>query len=77
MGGFVNFTDNQFHPEGSLIRMVGIKRFVNNPYSPEIELSNTPVGTSVSSELNKIGTNEVQVEENYKNNGRHHADARR
>lgn len=66
LGGFVNFTDNQFHPEGSLIRMVGIKRFVNNPYSPEIELSNTPVGTSVTSELNKIETNEVQVEENHK-----------
>lgn len=66
LGGFVNFTDNQFHPEGSLIRMVGIKRFVNNPYSPEIELSNTPVGTSVASELNKIETNEVQVEENHK-----------
>lgn len=66
LGGFVNFTDNQFHPEGSLIRMVGIKRYVNNPYSPEIELSNTPVGTSVTSELNKIETNEVQVEENHK-----------
>lgn len=66
LGGFVSFTDNQFHPEGSLIRIVGIKRYVNNPYSPEIELSNTPVGTSVASELNKIETNEVQVEENHK-----------
>ena len=66
LGGFVNFTDNQFHPEGSLIRMVGIKRYVNNPYSPEIELSNSPVGTSISSELNKIETNEVTVDENHK-----------
>lgn len=66
LGGFVSFTDNQFHPEGSLIRIVGIKRYVNNPYSPEIELSNTPVGTSVASELNKIETNEVRVEENHK-----------
>lgn len=66
LGGFVNFTDNQFHPEGSLIRMIGIKRYVNNPYSPEIELSNSPVGTSISSALNKIETNEVQVEENHK-----------
>lgn len=66
LGGFVSFTDNQFHPEGSLIRIVGIKRYVNNPYSPEIKLSNTPVGTSVASELNKIETNEVQVEENHK-----------
>lgn len=66
LGGFVKFTDTQFHPEGSLIRIIGIKRYVNNPYSPEIELSNTPVGTSVASELNKIETNEVQVEENHK-----------
>ena len=66
LGGFVNFTDTQFHPEGSLIRIVGIKRYVNNPYSPEIELSNTPVGTSVASELNKIETDRVTVEENHK-----------
>lgn len=66
LGGFVNFTDNQFHTEGSLIRMTGIKRYVNNPYSPEIELSNSPVGTSISSALNKIETNEVTVEDNHK-----------
>lgn len=66
LGGFVNFTDKQFHPEGSLIRMTGIKRYVNNPYSPEIELSNSPVGTSIDSALNKIETNEVTVEENHK-----------
>lgn len=66
LGGYVNFSDTQFHPEGSLIRMIGIKRFVNNPYSPEIELSNEPVGTSVSSDLNKIETNEVTVIEKHK-----------
>jgi len=46
--------------------MIGIKRFVNNPYSPEIELSNEPVSTSVSSDLNKIETNEVTVDSKYK-----------
>jgi len=66
LGGYVNFSDTQFHPEGSLIRMIGIKRFVNNPYSPEIELSNEPIGTSVSSVLNKIETNEVTVIEKHK-----------
>ena len=66
LGGYVDFSDIQFHPEGSLIRMIGIKRFVNNPYSPEIELSNEPVGTSVSSDLNKIETNEVTVIEKHK-----------
>ena len=66
LGGYVDFSDTQFHPEGSLIRMIGIKRFVNNPYSPEIELSNEPVSTSVSSDLNKIETNEVTVDSKYK-----------
>ena len=66
LGGYVDFSDTQFHPEGSLIRMIGIKRYVNNPYSPEIELSNEPVGTSVSSDLNKIETNEVTVIEKHK-----------
>lgn len=66
LGGFVSFSDTQFHPEGSLIRMTGIKRYVNNPYSPEIELSNAPVGTSISSDLNKIETNEVVVDDKYR-----------
>lgn len=66
LGGFVHFTDTQFHPDGSLIRMTGIKRYVNNPYSPEIELSNDPVGTFITSDLNKIETNEVVVEDKHK-----------
>lgn len=66
LGGYVDFYDTQFHPEGSLIRMIGIKRYVNNPYSPEIELSNEPVGTSVSSDMNKIETNEVTVDSKHK-----------
>ena len=66
LGGFVNFFDSQFHPEGTLIRMTSVKRYVNNPYSPEIELSNEPVGASASDELNKIETNEVTVIEKHK-----------
>lgn len=66
LGGYINFSDTQFHPEGPLIRTIGIKRYVNNPYSPEIELSNEPVSTSVSSELKKIDTNEVEVDVKHK-----------
>lgn len=66
LGGYVDFYDTQFHPEGSLIRMIGIKRYINNPYSPEIELSNEPVSTSVSSDLNKIETNKVEVDIKHK-----------
>ncbi len=53
-------------PEGSLIRITGVKRYVNQPYKPEIELSNTTVGASISSELNKPGQNEVVIEDRYK-----------
>lgn len=66
LGGYVNFSDTQFNPQGSLIRMIGIKRYVNNPYSPEIELSNEPVGTSINSEIDKIETNEVTVDTMHK-----------
>ena len=66
LGGYVDFYDTQFQPEGSLIRMIGIKRYINNPYSPEIELSNEPVSTSVSSDLNKIETNKVEVDIKHK-----------
>lgn len=66
MGGYVLFSDEHFMPEGSLIRITGVKRYVNQPYKPEIELSNTTVGASISSELNKPGQNEVVIEDRYK-----------
>jgi hypothetical protein len=63
LGGYVLFSDNQFQPEGMQIRIVGIKDFINNPYSPTIELSNVTVGGTVSSQLKKVDSNEVVVEE--------------
>jgi hypothetical protein len=66
LGGYVLFTDNQFQPDGVLIRIVGIKDFIINPYSPHIELSNEIVGSSIASDLRKIETNEVIVEEMHK-----------
>ncbi|MFK2681143.1 hypothetical protein ACIXT9_02465 [Bacteroides fragilis] len=67
LGGYVSFSDTQFQPDGILIRMTGIKRYVNSPYKPEIELSNTTTATSIASDLNKIETNEVVVEDKYRN----------
>jgi hypothetical protein len=58
-GGYVLFTDNQFQPDGVLIRIVGIKDYINNPHSPQIELSNEIVTGSIVSDLRKIETNEV------------------
>ena len=62
LGGFISFTDSQFQPDPVLIRITGIKDYVNNPYSPEIELSNSTKGISVSSELNKITSNEEKTD---------------
>lgn len=66
LGGYVLFSDKQFMPEGSLIRIIGIKRYVNKPYMPEIELSNATSGGSISSDLNKPVQNEVVIEQKHK-----------
>lgn len=66
LGGFVQFTDERFQPEGVLVRIIGIKDYINDPHSPEIELSNSTVGRSVSSDLRKIESNEVVVEDNHR-----------
>lgn len=65
-GGYVLFSDTQYQPEGVLIRITGVRDYINNPHSPEIELSNVPVTPSRSSEMGKIDSNEVIVEEKYK-----------
>lgn len=66
-GSYIQFSDTQFQPEGILIRITGIKDYINKPYAPEIELSNTPVAGYVSSELGKIDSNEVKDEDRYNN----------
>jgi hypothetical protein len=66
-GGYVLFSDNQFQPDGVLIRIVGVKDFINNPFSPQVELSNDVVGTSITSDLRKIETNEVIADDLHNN----------
>lgn len=66
LGSFVEFSDERFQPEGVLVRIIGIKDYINNPHSPEIELSNSTVGRSVASELRKIESNEVVVEDKHR-----------
>ena len=62
LGGYVSFTDEQFQSTPALIRIVGIKDYVNSPYSPEIELSNVTVGGGFSNALRKLETTEVVIE---------------
>lgn len=67
LGGYMLFKDPQFIPEGIKIRITSIKEYIHRPYSPIIELSNTTTGVTVSSELNKIESNEVKTDNQYKN----------
>jgi hypothetical protein len=62
-GGFVLFSDARFQPEGVSIRIVGVKDFINDPHSPEIELSNSTVGRSVAGTLKKLENDEILVDE--------------
>lgn len=67
LGGYILFKDPQFIPGGIKIRITSIKEYIHRPYSPIIELSNTTTGATVSSELNKIESNEVKTDNQYKN----------
>lgn len=40
IGYFVEFTDPQFFPDSQLIRIIGVKDYVNQPFKPQLELSN-------------------------------------
>ena len=64
LGGFIRFTDPRFQPDPVLVRITGIKDYINKPYSPVIELSNTTVSGSVSSTLKELQSQEVLIEDN-------------
>lgn len=59
MGAYINFSDTEFQRTPVAIRIVGFKEYVNNPYSPQIELSNKVQGHSFVSEMRKLQNQEV------------------
>lgn len=65
-GGYVLFSDEQFHPEGSLVRITSVKDFCNNPHSPTIELSNAPISSSFQSSMNKVEETEVVIDNKHR-----------
>lgn len=66
LGGYILFSDTDFVPDGTPIRITGIKEMLNDPYSPIIELSTGVTAGSVSGKLNAPAQNEVKIEEGYK-----------
>ncbi len=63
VGGYVLFTDNHFANDGVLIRIVGIKEYLNSPYSPTLEISTTVSAKTVSSALREIGNKDIEISE--------------
>ena len=62
LGGYIRFSDERFQKEGVLLRITGIKDYINRPHSPVIEISNKTVSGSFSNELKKIESGEVLME---------------
>lgn len=62
-GGHILFSDPQFHPEGSVIRIIAVKTPIGEPYQPELTLSNAPLSGSFASTLGKLEAESVLAEE--------------
>ncbi|MDY3884097.1 hypothetical protein [Porphyromonas somerae] len=58
-GGHVLFSDAEFHPEGTVIRITSMAQKVNNPTAPNITLSTALVGGSLWNVLNRAEAQEV------------------
>ena len=63
LGGYIQFTDARFQPSGVLVRIVGIKDYVNNPHKPEIELSNQTVSAGFGAQIKQLESYKVETEE--------------
>lgn len=66
LGGYIRFTDESFQADPVLVRITGIKDYINNPHSPEITLSNETITGGFSSEFKRVQAEEVTVDENFR-----------
>ena len=66
LGGYILFRDERFQKKGVLLRITGIKDYINKPHSPVIEISNKTVSSGFASDLKKLESGEVLVEEYHK-----------
>lgn len=58
-GGHILYSDDQFLPDGSVIRITGVKDYVNAPHKPEITLSNATSSVSLGSVIDDLEAEEV------------------
>lgn len=63
LGGYIKFTDPRFQAEAVLVRITGIKDYINKPHSPEIELSNETVSAGFATSFKTLQNADVRVTE--------------
>lgn len=61
LGGCVSFTHTAVQPTALVTRIVAVKDFINNPYTPEVTLSNESVKGGLSSRLATMDGQKAQV----------------
>lgn len=66
LGGCISFQDSSIQPEPIVTRIIGIKNYVNNPYSPELTLSNETVKGGMSSMIAKLKAEDEHIIERVK-----------
>lgn len=66
LGGYIKFSDERFQKNGVLVRITGIKDYINKPHSPSLELSNETKSASFSSKLKQLESEEVVIEDNHR-----------
>lgn len=64
IGGYVDFSDPQFHPAGTLIRISALKDYLYDPEKTELELTNIVHGGGLKGELAEIPKQEVVINTN-------------
>lgn len=67
LGGYIKFSDERFQKEGVLVRITGVKDYINKPHSPELTLSNSTVTSGFSTTIKELQSEEVLVEDYHKN----------
>lgn len=66
LGGYIKFSDERFQKDGVLVRITGIKDYINKPHSPSLELSNETKSASFSSKLKQLESEEVVIGDNHR-----------
>lgn len=68
LGSYVSFRDKSFQAEPLLIRIIGIKEYVNKPYSPILEISNATLTGTIVGAINRVENKEAETDDKFSKN---------